>query len=96
LTVIPATGIDQVESNTIHLNVYPNPVTGEVVMFTLSEAGQEAVIRITDLAGKTLIQQAFSTGSTSATLSVASLSKGIYLVKYTDKAGKLATVKMIK
>jgi len=96
LTVIPATGIDQVESNTIHLNVYPNPVTVEVIAVTLSEAGQKAVIHLTDLAGRTLMQQAVSTGSTTATLSIAGLSKGIYLIKYTDNEGKRATVKMIK
>jgi hypothetical protein len=63
---------------------------------TFVEAGEGAVLRITDLSGKTLLQQVVATGSTTTTLSVANLSKGVYLVNYSDNTGKRGMVKMIK
>jgi len=37
-----------------------------------------------------------ATSSTSETVDVSDLSKGTYIARYTDAAGKQATVKMIK
>jgi len=93
LTVSPTTGIDQVESNAINLNVYPNPVA---VTVALSEAGQGAVLRVTDLTGKTLILENLAQGVTTTLIPVANLSKGVYLVNYSDKTSKRAVVKLIK
>jgi len=95
LTEAGATGLLDVHNNT-SLNIMGNPVQGSLAKVNFTQASEGAELRVTDLTGKTLIQQAIAQGSTSATLSVANLSKGIYLVKYTDNAGKRATVKMIK
>ena len=92
---LESTGLGEVRSN-VSLTIVGNPVQGSEAKLTFTEAGDGAIIRITDLAGKTVLQQAVATGSTAASMSVVSLSKGIYLVKYTDNEGKLATVKMIK
>jgi len=88
-------GLWDVRNNT-SLKLSGNPVQGSEAKLTFTEAGQGAIIRVTDLSGKIVLQQAVSTGSTTATLSVANLSKGVYLVNYTDSTGKRATVKMIK
>jgi len=88
-------GLWDVRNNT-SLKLSGNPVQDSEAVLTFTEAGDGGIIRITDLAGKTVLQQAVATGSTAASMSVVGLSKGIYLVKYTDNEGKLATVKMIK
>jgi len=95
LTVNSSTGLWDVHNNT-SLSIVGNPVQGSEAVLTFTQAGERAIIRITNLSGKILIQQVVATGSTTATLSVASLSKGVYLVNYTDNAGKRGMVKMIK
>ena len=90
------TGIENVQKNNASLAIAGNPVQGNEAKLTFAEAGEGAVVRVSDLSGKTLIKQVVATGSTTATLSVTSLSKGVYLVNYTDNTGKRGIVKMVK
>lgn len=88
-------GVEDIRNNA-SFSLSDNPVQGNQAVLTFAQAADGAALRITDLTGKTLVQQVVATGSTTATLSVAGLSKGIYLVNYSDNAGKRATLKMIK
>ena len=90
------TGLENVQKNNALLTIAGNPVQGNEAKLTFAQAGEGAVVRVSDLSGKTLIQQVVATGSTTVTLSVASLSKGVYLVNYTDNSGKRGMVKMVK
>jgi len=90
------TGLENVQKNNASLTIAGNPVQGSEAVLTFAEAGEGAVVRVSDLSGKTLIKQVVATGSTTVTLSVASLSKGVYLVNYTDNSGKRGMVKMVK
>ena len=95
LTVSNSTGIENVH-NTTSLSIAGNPVQGGEAKLTFTEAGEGAVLLVTDLTGKTLIQQNLAEGVSSAVIQVEKLSKGVYLVNYSDNNGKRATVKMIK
>ena len=95
LTVTSPSGLWDVRNNT-SLSITVNPVAGSEARLTFTEAGQGAVLRITDLTGKTLVQQNLAEGVTTAAIPLDKLSKGVYLVNYTDNNGKRATVKMIK
>ena len=90
------TGLENVHKNNASLTIAGNPVLGSEAKLTFSEAGEGAIVRVSDLSGKTLLKQAVATGSTTATLSVANLYKGVYLVNYTDNTGKRGMVKMVK
>ena len=90
------TGIENVQKNNASLAIAGNPVQGNEAKLTFAESGEGAVVRVSDLSGKTLIKQVVATGSTTATLSITSLSKGVYLVNYTDNTGKRGMVKMVK
>jgi len=90
------TGLENVQNNNASLTIAGNPVQGSEAVLTFAEAGEGAVVRVSDLSGKTLLKQVIATGSTTATLSVGNLSKGVYLVNYTDNTGKRGMVKMIK
>lgn len=95
LVVTNPAGLWDVRNNT-SLSIAGNPVQGSEAHLTFTGAGQGAVLHVTDLTGKTLIQQNLVQGVTTAVISVDKLSKGVYLVNYSDNNGKRATVKMIK
>lgn len=66
-------------------NVYvaPNPVVDEMSVFVNVETKQTANISIIDVTGKTVMQMtiALNVGNNKATISTASLSKGVYTLK---------------
>jgi len=82
-------GLSEVRSNA-SLNIVGNPIQDSEAKLTFIEAGEEAVISVNYLAGKTVLQQAV------AILSVASRSKGVYMVNYSGNIGKRAIAKIIK
>ena len=90
------TGIEKLQNTNASLSIAGNPVQGSEAILTFAQAGEGAVLRVCNLSGKTVLQYAVATGSTTANLSVVNLSKGVYLVSYTDNTGKRGLVKMIK
>lgn len=72
-----------------------NPVVSEA-RFSFAEAGSNARIVIVDLNGRIVLTENIAEGSTEATVNVGSLSKGVYVVKYTDGNGKQESVKLVK
>ncbi len=82
LTVTEGTGIEQLTDN--KPVIYPNPVKD--ILFIKGHIPGNQIIRITDLAGRTLIEQELSGGS----VDMHSLSKGIYLLHINDNVYKIA------
>lgn len=80
-------------------NVYvaPNPVVDEMSVFVNVETKQTANLSIIDVTGKTVLQMtiALNAGNNKATISTASLSKGVYTLKINGDE-QLFTQKIIK
>ncbi|MFL5764632.1 MAG: T9SS type A sorting domain-containing protein [Bacteroidia bacterium] len=87
-------GITGVESST-GLLVYPDPATNElnIDLGTVAETG---TIRVFDLQGRTIIQEAIRTGASRQKISVSELVNGIYLIELQSASGIRATTKFIK
>jgi len=81
-------------NNTIKM--YPNPACNQVTFELPQTAGNTITynIKVTDIAGKVIIQQ--KTSNTTEQLNVQKLSKGIYVVEITDSNGRRTTEKLIK
>jgi hypothetical protein len=82
------------------LSIYPNPVTGDDtrLLIQTSEVGN-ARLRITDLMGRTIIDQAIATanGSTETKLvALANAKSGTYLAQLTLPSGQTKTIKVQK
>ena len=80
-------GLNDVES--LEMNVYPNPVSGEFVTIETPTNGVKYV-EVFDITGKRLINTSLS----GDTLEVSSLSTGMYLIKVTVQ-GQSKTSKLI-
>lgn len=78
--IVTTTGIAKVGSNVKNLAVYPNPSADVMnVLFDVEAAG--STITLTDLTGKTMIEEAVAgNGFKAYAINVSSLSKGIYLL----------------
>jgi trimeric autotransporter adhesin len=92
----PPTAINNAVTPAPTLKLTPNPITNNSANLTFAEAGDNAIIRIVSLTGKTVIQQQVAKGSTQASIDVSNFAKGVYLVNYSDDAFKNRTVKLIK
>jgi hypothetical protein len=82
------------------LSIYPNPVTGDDtrLLIQTSEVGN-ARLRITDLMGRTIIDQTITTanGSTETKLAaLANAKSGTYLAQLTLPSGQIKTIKVQK
>jgi len=82
------------------LSIYPNPVTGDDtrLLIQTAEVG-EARLRITDLMGRTIIDQRIATanGSTETKLTeLANAKSGTYLAQLTLPSGQTKTIKVQK
>ena len=83
-------GIEEIVS-TNEITVYPNP-TRDVVKI-LSSAARPMQYQLMDLSGRILKQGEFTQEQT---LSLASYSNGIYLMRVTDKQNLVKTFKIVK
>jgi hypothetical protein len=84
----------------LELSIYPNPVTGDDtrLLIQTAEVGN-ARLRITDLMGRTIIDQAIATanGSTETRLAaLAGAKAGTYLAQLTLPSGTMKTIKVQK
>lgn len=74
------------------VKVFPNPA-GALLQVQAEYPGQDARITITDIAGKTLYHTRLQDQET--TLDISSLSKGLYLLKYSNGL-QTETIKLVK
>ncbi len=65
-------------------NLYPNPATSEVFIKS-SDLQFPAAVTVSDMTGKTLLNQSLNSESTA--IAVSSLSSGVYLVHVKDRTG---------
>ncbi|GAB3195427.1 hypothetical protein ABID22_004029 [Pontibacter aydingkolensis] len=77
----PLRGVSLKRSNTVELHLYPNPVKGAQVNLLVKglTQGEEAVLQLTDPAGKLVMSQPIT--QSQLVLQVESLSPGVYLVR---------------
>jgi hypothetical protein len=97
---VRAVSFDGAGSLAAELSIYPNPVTGDDtrLLIQTSEVGN-ARLRITDLMGRTIIDQAITTanGSTETKLAALATAKsGTYLAQLTLPSGQIKTIKVQK
>lgn len=97
---VRAVGFDGAGALASELSIYPNPVTGDDtrLLIQTSEVGN-ARLRITDLMGRTIIDQTITTanGSTETKLTeLANVKSGTYLAQLTLPSGQIKTIKVQK
>jgi hypothetical protein len=80
-----AVGVNQAVNKGFKLDVYPNPVQ-DVMNIELTGNTGDAVLTITDLAGKTVKTVAIN--ASQMTVNTSDLSAGTYIIKYSDKEHK--------
>ena len=85
------TGVNDYEARQNQLTVYPNPATDHI---TVSFPGlQNGNLFIYNIVGEQIMSRELATES--SRISVANLSKGIYMVRVTDDNGIVGTKKLI-
>jgi hypothetical protein len=95
-TVSQLSVVENAHENDVLLTIQSNPVSGDEVECSFSEAGPGAILCLLDLTSKVLIKKDLIQGTTTETISVRDLVEGLYLLRYSDKNGKQAIVKMLK
>ncbi|HET9502373.1 MAG TPA: T9SS type A sorting domain-containing protein [Hymenobacter sp.] len=97
---VRAVSFDGAGALAAELNVYPNPVTGsDARLFIQTAEVGNAHLRITDLMGRTIIDQTIVTanGSTEAKLTALdNVKSGTYLAQLTLPSGQVKTLKVQK
>ena len=74
-------------------NLYPNPNNGNFTLQSLSNKEVSGTLQLTDILGKTIVEQAFTN---KAEISISDTnSKGIYFIKVINEENKIYTVKVI-
>ncbi len=77
------------------INVYPNPATDQMNIALEETASNDVTVSLYTMTGQKLISDVVEKGSSSITLDVASLSKGMYLVEF-ESDGQTYTQKVSK
>lgn len=87
------TGVDKIyNANGFGISAYPNPANS-IVFVRLYGASKGAAVFITDLAGKTIMQEAVN--SNEMKINISDLPAGLYILKYTSE-GQQQSVKLTK
>lgn len=81
--------------NTANFARQGGPAVDEA-QFTFASAGAEATITVVALDGRIVATTAVAQGSTSASVRVGGLPKGVYVARYQDRSGRRGTVKFVK
>lgn len=79
---------------TFELSAYPNPVSGVLTVSVSGLPEVNAILQITDISGKLIRTQQMT--SESMNLDMSGLANGLYLIRYTDKAGNTGMMKVMK
>lgn len=80
------------------LEVYPSPTEGDVFIKYMGELAGGALVKVTDLSGRILIQKQHHFGSTNEVLQLdfSTFAKGMYVVLVTKPNGTLETHRVMK
>jgi len=78
----------------VKLEVYPNPAKDNVV-FSHDKAGSNAVIRITDLQGRSIMNVPVAAGATQSSLNIQQLTTGNYIAVFENGANR-SSVQVIR
>jgi hypothetical protein len=78
-------GVNDIESNPIHLSVFPNPNNGKFTIATVDEDLKGAAITVTDLMGKAIYEGSLT--EMTQTLQLPDAAKGLYLVHLQSDKG---------
>lgn len=81
---LPPTSISGVSLNTVFISAYPNPATETLNIAISGQYSSDAMLFITDIAGKQLQVVNVLSGKTS--IDISKLTPGVYLLKYADGA----------
>ena len=74
-----------------HISIYPNPVSNNL---TVAGLVGKSTLKITDIAGKTMLEQ--NTRANSLNIDLSGLKTGTYVLSITDEAERIAIKKFIK
>jgi len=85
------------EAVTTALSIHPNPTSGKIrISHTEGQNGTGGMYRIADLAGKTVMQGAYSFAGNSYHLDISSLPSGIYVLQMVLPSGLTGTARIVK
>ncbi len=89
-------GVQPVQQPARAFHIFPNPSSGELKVSFDHSSNESIPLQIFDVTGKIIFQQAlhFTTGSTTASLDMSSLSNGFYFLKLPAETG-VAVQKLI-
>ncbi|MBW7953057.1 MAG: T9SS type A sorting domain-containing protein, partial [Chitinophagaceae bacterium] len=79
-----------------NINLYPNPANKQVTLI-LPQSADNSInynIKVTDIAGKTILQQ-FATGGSNQ-MNIEKLIAGVYMIEITDNKNNRITKKLVK
>lgn len=100
---VPAIGVKSylaaeagiLETNTVEANVYPNPAKDQVIVSIKGYSG-DAVMTVTDLAGKTVMNIAVSTDANGKVkVNTAELNNGMYIINLQMADGTVSKVNVV-
>ena len=87
-------GVKEQEAGIVEMMLYPNPAKDNLEFrIKNSELNQLLKLTIYDITGKQLIQKQITS---TATINIGTLAKGIYIVEVSDKAGNAVRRKLVK
>ena len=80
-------------------SAYPNPFTGSLSLELVSPSAGPALVRISDLTGRTVREQRFSAPAGTSTLAldgVSDLKSGVYMLQFVSPTGKTTNLKVVR
>ncbi|HRD37795.1 MAG TPA: T9SS type A sorting domain-containing protein, partial [Bacteroidia bacterium] len=90
------TGINQISSqNMLGLSVAPNPFTSVITINAANRSGEAALITVTDLLGKIILQESAEGTGIHKELNLQNVESGIYFISIKTKSHQ-AVAKVIK
>jgi hypothetical protein len=93
--IVLPTGIEGFGFQVSGLRLYPNPVSGELIVNSYSLTGKNAEVRIYDLFGREVFQSAINNPQSAIKINVSRFSQGIYFVQL-QSGEKIARAKFVK
>lgn len=91
ITGVEVIGIDEVNSFTAEVSIYPNPAANRI--YISINGHEEITARIFSLNGTAVSEEVAFKGSTS--IGIENLARGFYLVRFTDMEGNTKTEKLM-
>jgi len=93
---VPTTGLPQINAATGAINIFPDPAHDFVTVSWQGIGQQGLQISISDMAGQQVYSAPVAAGARAATISVAGLPAGVYVLRATDATGNVMVGKMVK